>query len=81
MSCEAYRDLFTEVRTFGNSKYLHVVGILSDIKRKSFPGKGEKIKDDELFARIALQLEQARMPIPDELFYKLDRGSANFCCS
>jgi len=34
--CDAYRDLFPEVRTFENFKYLHV-GMLSDIKRKSLP--------------------------------------------
>ncbi len=34
--CDAYRDLFSEVRTFENFKYLHV-GMLSDIKRKSLP--------------------------------------------
>jgi len=34
--CDAYRDLFTEVRTFENFKHLHV-GMLSDIKRKSLP--------------------------------------------
>ncbi|MBD2773720.1 IS701 family transposase [Iningainema tapete] len=34
--CDEYKDLFPEVRTFENFKYLHV-GILSDIKRKSLP--------------------------------------------
>lgn len=34
--CAAYRDLFPEVRTFENFKYLHV-GMISDIKRKSLP--------------------------------------------
>jgi hypothetical protein len=34
--CDAYRDLFPEVRTFENFKYLHI-GMLSDIKRKSLP--------------------------------------------
>lgn len=34
--CAAYKDLFPEVRTFDNFKYLHV-GIISDIKRKSLP--------------------------------------------
>jgi SRSO17 transposase len=34
--CDAYRDLFPEVRTFENFKYFHV-GMLSDIKRKSLP--------------------------------------------
>ena len=34
--CDAYRDLFPEVRTFENFKHLHA-GMLSDIKRKSLP--------------------------------------------
>lgn len=34
--CDAYRDLFSEVRTFENFKHLHV-GMLSDIKRKTLP--------------------------------------------
>ncbi|BAZ36925.1 transposase [Calothrix sp. NIES-4101] len=34
--CDEYKDLFPEVRTFENFKYLHV-GILSEIKRKSLP--------------------------------------------
>ncbi len=34
--CDAYRDLFPEVRTFENFKLLHV-GMISDIKRKSLP--------------------------------------------
>lgn len=34
--CNAYRDLFSEVRTFENFKHLHV-GMLSDIKRKTLP--------------------------------------------
>lgn len=34
--CNAYRELFTEVRTFENFKYLHVC-MLSDIKCKSLP--------------------------------------------
>ncbi|BCU09526.1 DDE transposase [Microcystis aeruginosa] len=34
--CEAYRDLFPEVRTFEYFKYLHL-GMISDIKRKTLP--------------------------------------------
>ena len=34
--CEAYRDLFPEVRTFEYFKYLHL-GLISDIKRKTLP--------------------------------------------
>ena len=34
--CNLYSDLFPEVRTFENFKYLHV-GMISDIKRKSLP--------------------------------------------
>ena len=35
--CNLYSNLFPEVRTFENFKYLHV-GMISDIKRKSLPG-------------------------------------------
>ena len=34
--CAAYKDLFPEVRTFENFKYLHM-GMISEIKRKSLP--------------------------------------------
>lgn len=34
--CDAYRDLFPEVRTFENFKHLHV-GMISEMKRKSLP--------------------------------------------
>jgi SRSO17 transposase len=35
-SCENYRDLFPEVRTFEYFKYLHL-GLISEIKRKTLP--------------------------------------------
>ena len=34
--CELYQDLFQEVRSYENFKYLHW-GIISEIKRKSLP--------------------------------------------
>ncbi len=34
--CELYRDLFIEVRAYESFKYLQL-GLLSDLKRKSFP--------------------------------------------
>ena len=34
--CELYKDLFPEVRSYENFKYLHI-GVISDIKRKSLP--------------------------------------------
>lgn len=34
--CASDQDLFTEVRTYENFKYLHV-GMISEIKRKSLP--------------------------------------------
>ena len=34
--CELYQNLFPEVRSFENFKYLHL-GMISDIKRKTLP--------------------------------------------
>ncbi len=34
--CEAYKNIFLEVRSYECFKYLHL-GIISQIKRKSFP--------------------------------------------
>ena len=34
--CAAYANVFPEVRSFENFKYLHL-GMISDIKRKSLP--------------------------------------------
>jgi SRSO17 transposase len=34
--CELYQNLFPEVRSFENFKYLHL-GMISDLKRKTLP--------------------------------------------
>jgi SRSO17 transposase len=48
--CDAYRDLFAEVRTFENFKHLHV-GMISEMKRKSLPAS---LLEEELHSDITV---------------------------
>lgn len=57
--CQLYQNLFPEVRSFENFKYLHV-GMISEIKRKTLPAiakivSGESLK--ELSAMVAQKLD------------------------
>ena len=56
--CESYKEIFGDVRSYEYFKYLHL-GIISPIKRKSFPeiAKVVGIKSPQSLERLYLVIE------------------------
>ena len=53
--CEAYKDLFPEVRSYECFKYLHQ-GIVSPIKRKSLPEIAKAISGKEHTKKLKIRI-------------------------